>query len=259
MYFVAKPNTDAFNFLDAAGITRTDNNSAIIIGIANLTTDLKNYGLWDKMKAIYPMVGGNSGSHSLNLKDPRNSDSAYRLVFSGSWSHTTTGARATSNSGSSGPGDGWADTFMPFSTLNMSSYHWSYYSTQTALNTSEYTFLAVNIDSLFDVYSNNKYYAGSNGFIDMVGGTFNAFHLLNRPTNTFFNVFRNSTKVNTLVSGPPSSTSTKISLGVIKNINYGWNPLNCAFASIGDGLTDTEAANFYTAVQRFQTTLGRQV
>ena len=33
----------------------------------------------------------------------------------------------------------------------------------------------------------------------------------------------------------------------------------CAFASIGDGLTDTEAANFYTAVNAFQTTLSRQV
>ena len=33
----------------------------------------------------------------------------------------------------------------------------------------------------------------------------------------------------------------------------------CAFASIGDGLTDTEAANFYTAVQAYQTTLGRNV
>jgi hypothetical protein len=33
----------------------------------------------------------------------------------------------------------------------------------------------------------------------------------------------------------------------------------CAFASIGDGLTDTQASNFYTAVQAFQTTLSRQV
>jgi hypothetical protein len=33
----------------------------------------------------------------------------------------------------------------------------------------------------------------------------------------------------------------------------------CAFASIGDGLTDTEASDFYTAVQAFQTTLSRQV
>jgi curli biogenesis system outer membrane secretion channel CsgG len=33
----------------------------------------------------------------------------------------------------------------------------------------------------------------------------------------------------------------------------------CAFASIGDGLTDAEVTTFYNAVQTFQTTLGRQV
>jgi hypothetical protein len=33
----------------------------------------------------------------------------------------------------------------------------------------------------------------------------------------------------------------------------------CAFASIGDGLNDTEAANLYTAVQNYQITLNRQV
>ena len=31
------------------------------------------------------------------------------------------------------------------------------------------------------------------------------------------------------------------------------------FSAIHDGLTDTEAANFYTAVQNYQTTLGRKV
>jgi hypothetical protein len=32
-----------------------------------------------------------------------------------------------------------------------------------------------------------------------------------------------------------------------------------AFCTIGDGLSTTNMANFYTAVQAFQTTLGRQV
>jgi len=39
--------------------------------------------------------------------------------------------------------------------------------------------------------------------------------------------------------------------------SYGTRQL--AFASIGDGLDDTQASNFYTAVQAFQTTLSRQV
>ena len=33
----------------------------------------------------------------------------------------------------------------------------------------------------------------------------------------------------------------------------------CAFSSVGNGLTDTESANLYTAVQAFQTTLSRNV
>jgi hypothetical protein len=33
----------------------------------------------------------------------------------------------------------------------------------------------------------------------------------------------------------------------------------CAFASIGDGLTDAEALAFYNAVNAFQVTLGRNV
>jgi len=40
-------------------------------------------------------------------------------------------------------------------------------------------------------------------------------------------------------------------------VNY--SNKQCAFASIGNGLTDTEAANFYTAVNTYQTTLGRNV
>ena len=39
----------------------------------------------------------------------------------------------------------------------------------------------------------------------------------------------------------------------------GYGNRECALASIGLGLSDTEAANFYTAVQAFNTTLSRQV
>jgi hypothetical protein len=54
MAILLRTNTDANNFLDAAGIARTEANGSIILGICQLTTDLKNYGLWDKMKVIYP-------------------------------------------------------------------------------------------------------------------------------------------------------------------------------------------------------------
>ena len=67
------------------------------------------------------------------------------------------------------------------------------------------------------------------------------------------------------------ASNTSLNTGILPTISLGVGAQNytgfqgeysgkeCAFSSIGDGLTDTEAANYYTAVQTFQTTLGRQV
>ena len=60
----------------------------------------------------------------------------------------------------------------------------------------------------------------------------------------------------------PSNLSNFVRMDVRSSIEQNndlYSAKECAFASIGDGLTDTEAANFYTAVQTFQTTLSRNV
>jgi hypothetical protein len=43
------------------------------------------------------------------------------------------------------------------------------------------------------------------------------------------------------------------------NTAFYFSPRENAFASIGDGLTDTQATALYNAVQTFNTTLSRQV
>ena len=60
-------------------------------------------------------------------------------------------------------------------------------------------------------------------------------------------------------------------LSTLVNLNYYLGALNnngvtsfysrkeCAFATIGSGLTDGEAALLYSSIQAFQTTLARQV
>ena len=70
----------------------------------------------------------------------------------------------------------------------------------------------------------------------------------------------------TVVSPGGTNPYTNISpysfyIGAFNNGNTpgGSTAARIAFSSIGYGLTTTEAANLYTAVQRFQTTLGRQV
>ena len=52
-------DADAQAFITAAAITNANQQTAI----NTLVVSLKSYGLWTKMKAIYPFVGGSASSH----------------------------------------------------------------------------------------------------------------------------------------------------------------------------------------------------
>lgn len=74
---------DAQAFIDAAGIT----DEAIQQKINTLVLDLKGDNLWSGLKVLYPFAGTSAASHKYNLKDPRDLDAAFRLTFSGGWTH----------------------------------------------------------------------------------------------------------------------------------------------------------------------------
>ena len=59
--------------------------------VNQLVVDLKSYGIWNKMKVVYPMVGqaGVSSSFEFNLKDVN----TFRGSFSGGWIFSSTGAK----------------------------------------------------------------------------------------------------------------------------------------------------------------------
>lgn len=68
-------DTDAQTYLTAANIT----DETQIGKINALVTSLKTEGLWDKIDALYPMIGSTFEQMSYNLKDP----TAYKLRTSG--------------------------------------------------------------------------------------------------------------------------------------------------------------------------------
>ena len=89
----------------------------------------------------------------------------------------------------------------------------------------------------------------------------------NSNSQGFFGASRtNSSNVDLWIRGVKTNVSL-VSSGLINTtiLGYWFKSLgtygqrNIAFASIGDGLTDTEAANYYTAVQTLQTALNRQI
>ena len=233
------------SFVDISGIT----NPTQISAVNQLETDLKTNNLWDKMYAVYPLVGGTANSHKFNLKDPRDTDSAFRLTITGG-----------ANSGSGYEiGSTPVDThFNPRSRItDFTNAHISGYSSSIPSN---FQIGCHSSDPVsFRLFNSSIYAAdiiGSFGNGRVQGSvitTIAGFMLGSRTSNILSALFRNNTKLNT-------STQTNASaINPDKNVEISGSGVVVSFASIGKGLSDAEASILYTIVQNYQTTLGRQV
>jgi hypothetical protein len=255
-------DADAQAFITAAAITDSTQQSAI----NTLVTDLKGYGIWTKMKAIYPFVGGSASSHKFNLKDPRDLDVAFRVQFINGWTHSATGAKPNGT-------DAYATTYLsPNNQLSNNNVHLSHYSRTQITSTnshdlgSEDTVGGLN----FNLY---QYYNSVNakGFLDgsypndtsQINNT-NTLGLLigSRTANNIQKLHFNGSLLATNTNVKSLSLSySNIYLGSTNrdNVATAFSSREIAFSSIGDGLSDTEAFNFYTAVNAYQVALSRNV
>lgn len=255
----AGDDTDAQAFITAAGITDTTQQSAI----NTLVNNLKGYGIWTKMKAIYPMVGGTANTHKFNLKDPRDVNAAYRLSFLGGWTHSATGAKPNGSTG-------YADTFLkPNTDLTLNGAGISYYARTLKEAVGAYAGNGVTMGggignaelSIFADYGSGvEYHANNSG--EFAGGVSlkgqrGLIHNT-RIASSSFKMYRNGSTVYTIPFGSANRTALNLHIGAVNGYGDKTN-VECSFSAIDTGLTDAEAANYYTAVQAFQTTLGRQV
>lgn len=255
-------DADAQAFITATAITDTTQQNAI----NTLVLNFKSYGIWSKMKAIYPFVGGTATTHQYNLKDPRDLDAAFRLKFFGGWTHSSGGALPN--------GISYSDTFLnPLTSLTNNNYHLSHYSRTQKTTGTEVDIAAMTGGASTTALALDQYYAGAGKAF--VAGDYTSSVIVNADTNTLgmlvgsrttqtsAKMFMNNVqKGSTLtLSNPNLLPAITIFIGAnhsgISIQEY--SNKQCAFASIGDGLTDTESANFYTAVQAFQTSLLRNV
>lgn len=247
-------DSNAQAFITAAGITNSQEQNAI----NQLVLNLKLYGLWTKMKAVYPFVGGTATTQKFNLIDPQDTDAAYRLQFNGAWTHSLTGGTPTS-------GTGWANTFYITGIHGLQdSCHISYYVRNHVAG--QYTEMGINgsLAALNIAYNwNNTSYPANNNLQNTLSGSSIPSYWINSRTNSSnYGWFRNTTKTTiTQASTTPDSTFS-IALGGFNpnsGPSYRGSGRECAFSTIGEGLSDLEVSNLYNTVQAFQTLLGRQV
>ena len=252
-------DADAQAFITAAVITDVTQQNAI----NTLVVDLKGYSIWTKMKAIYPIVGGTAAQHKFNLKDPRDLDAAFRLQFLGGWTHSSTGALPNGI-------DGYADTFFN-QTTNFTST--SNASIGVYLRTNN-TSTGADMGAGNSATANNGMLIYSSFSLVYYGCAMGNTHIAPAPSNAdsrgFYSVVRNAGVQSLHKRGNITlNVSETEAVGTITNETiwvgggtsggYNFSSRETAFNFIGDALTQTEINNFYTAVQAFQTTLGRQV
>lgn len=259
-------DADATLFLTAAAIT----DATITSAIQQLVIDLKNNGVWTKSKAIYPFVGGTAATHRWNLKDARSVDAAFYIVFSGGITHSSTGALFNGTTG-------FADTkFAPGNQgLNYTNHFICFYSrTSAAGGATSFYDMGAGDDNLgtgnFAMWARSSFGAGNTSAYDAGNPSNNRTSFTNTNGQGFYLGKANNTTGKIYKNGVQQATKTLSNLALTtRNVYLGGYNENLtasyftqrefAFAAFGEGLTDTEATDMYTAVQAFQTTLSRQV
>jgi hypothetical protein len=242
-------DTNAFilRVTNAGGSLTSNEENAVDILVKKLKTD----GIWNLTKTIYPMVGASAAACAQNLKS-----SSFTGVFNGGWTFASSGVRGNGSTGYMSTG------FIPSSNYSTLDAHVSFYTTTNAaggfdLGGDDFP-LQFSFSAKFSI--NNFAYVrmGSQTVASITDS--NGHFVITQNASLGMRGFRNNSSY---ISGSfNSGISTRaVEIGCVNDsgTRQYFSNREYNFVSIGDGLTNAQASDFYTAVQAFQTTLGRQV
>ena len=255
--YLVQPSGPSYGTLTTAWIAATGESDLTILGALNtLESDMATYGLTAKMKALYPMVGGTAAKHKYNFMDT----AQYQATFNGGWTHSSTGALPNGT-------NAYADTGIKVSDFAADSIGMGVY-LRTNADVLGVDVGTVEINGRYQLltrYAGAIYSAFPNGNALATGSTSDSRGLttIGRVSTSSRKTFKNGalqfTSSETLTSTSGLNTyDFKLAAGGGAGITWYSNKQN-ALTVFKLAFTDTDEANFYTAVQAFQTTLSRQV
>ena len=266
-------------FATATGIT----DYTILDPLNIFDLGLTYYGLDTIMKALYPMVTDKTSQSDManqmkyNFMNPLDTNAAFRLQWFGGWIYSRTGALPNGT-------NAYADTFLtPSTALTLYNNHLSFYS-RTNTNVGGGNDMGGQWQQISPILSYPFYqFNGRNSDGNAVGSisSADANRVIYTQTNPASFVVTSRTANNSLKSytnGILKSTNTTVNTSAVNGlpqnkvfisafnlydgttnsiINY--SNKQCAFASIGDGLTDFQGDMFSTLVNNLQKALNRAV
>jgi hypothetical protein len=257
-------DADAQAFFDRVTAAGGSLSATEKFAINTLVGNLKANSLWTPMKAIYPMVGASAAACAQNLKS-----SSFTGTFTSGWTFASTGATPNGTSA-------YMNTNLNMlSNLSQNNIHLSFYSRTSAAsnaveiglnNTSgsaynpQYGLAIRNLSNNTSASTFGNYNLNNASVTNLLSSAY--FGIATRTSNVLNKLYRNGSAIATdTTTNSSNALNFNFYVGASNGggTAFAFSDKQCAFSSIGDGLTDTQASNFYTAVQAFQTTLSRQV
>lgn len=254
-------DNDVAAFIAATGIT-----GSAVIAVNTLVQSLKDENLWNTFDCIYPMVGGNANAHKYNLKNPQDTDAAYRLEFNGGWTHNSDGAKPDGVSGT------YADTYYNLLTnLTTANGSLSYYSftDNAAADMAEIGALdntgpaGTPTDSfirVFSIPSGRAYYAWGGGDPNLLISDSLGYYILSSQTSTTVDGWKNGNEIINNGTGLNRGLPNRnVYLGAYNGAttDIGNSTRGCSFATIGDTIPSGKELTLSTIVNTFQSNLSR--
>jgi len=266
---------DALTYLSAVSANGGTLDATISAATNTLFTDLKSNGLYNKIKIMYPYLGGVANSNKLNAKNP---NGAYDLNFVGSFTHNYSGSSANNDVS-------YASTnyFASSPTDNLNSNHFSLYigtTGRTYTGGAVYIMEFGNMDALyntnfFGVLLGVEYIV--DGGQSYFGNMTSSLVVINQATMSastgFIGSSRTSTsnwfayKNNTQIATDSSNRTQNFPTNSLGNPLYvpafAGNIISSQrrhqFATFGDGLTTGEMSTLQNIINTFQTSIGRNL
>jgi hypothetical protein len=266
-------DADAQAFMTAAGLTNTTQKDALNTLVVSLKASAPTSAtLWSKFIALYPMVGGNADAHKFNLKNPVDSNAAYRILFSGSWVHNNLGAIPNAS-------NTYGNTFLNTNVLSQNSASVWYYSRADNWYSAELMGVFDSAGGKNGIQFQLRSGAGGGSYSCIMGreegegdGSVNKTGLigLSRIVSTEYKRygrFAGAVTSATVYTAPKASnTASLVALPIfLAARNVGgtlteeYTNSGCSFAAIGTGFDAAEAAALNTIVQTYQIALSRNI
>jgi hypothetical protein len=214
-----------------------------------LVLDMKANGTWIPMKVIYPMVGASAAACAQNLKS-----SSFTGTFSSGWTFTSIGATPNGTSAFMDSGLNASTNLSP-SSLSFGGY------TSTTGNANGYhgAYPPNYLIHSFRSYDLTEFFRPLGGNINVSGGIVGMVQA--NQVGSDSRIYTNGTLGTNDLTPIGSLPNYNMYIGAANNggsANF-YDSHLISYYYYADGLTPTQALNHYTAVQAFQTTLGRQV